>query len=238
MPNQHIFPFGQPLRPVVQADRTPKKLFILGVYASAVHARRPERPLGRLAGTAPPLGTARGRGDSPIGAFVSGDNTMPGETPLHKQVLSSLAGLDIPGYTVDVEQTGVRIDLPNERFAAGERPAGQRQRTLCYTDAIVHQQGRPRVLIEVVHTSPAKPNGIAGLVVNFRKALVDYPIGPYLRHIPPPTVLFPSADGAAKEWCTYRDHALALVAGEVQFLLSAGPRSVTRLRGVRELLPH
>ena len=33
------FPFGQPVRKVVQRDRTPKRVFILGVYASAVHAR-------------------------------------------------------------------------------------------------------------------------------------------------------------------------------------------------------
>lgn len=33
------YPFGQVVRPVVQQDRTPKKVFVLGVYASAVHAR-------------------------------------------------------------------------------------------------------------------------------------------------------------------------------------------------------
>jgi uracil-DNA glycosylase len=33
------FPFGQPLRPVHQKDRSPKDIFILGVYASAVHAQ-------------------------------------------------------------------------------------------------------------------------------------------------------------------------------------------------------
>lgn len=32
------FPFGQPLKKVTQQDRTPKKVFVLGVYASAVHA--------------------------------------------------------------------------------------------------------------------------------------------------------------------------------------------------------
>lgn len=37
--NDLIFPFGQQLRPVVQKDTTPKKVFVLGVYASAVHAR-------------------------------------------------------------------------------------------------------------------------------------------------------------------------------------------------------
>lgn len=33
------FPFGQPVQEVVQTDRTPKSVFVLGVYASAVHAR-------------------------------------------------------------------------------------------------------------------------------------------------------------------------------------------------------
>jgi hypothetical protein len=34
-----IFPFGEEVRKVEQKDRTPKQVFILGVYASAVHAR-------------------------------------------------------------------------------------------------------------------------------------------------------------------------------------------------------
>ena len=33
------FPFGQPVQEVVQTDRIPKGVFVLGVYASAVHAR-------------------------------------------------------------------------------------------------------------------------------------------------------------------------------------------------------
>ena len=33
------FPFGQPLKLVKQRDRSPKKVFVLGVYASAVHAK-------------------------------------------------------------------------------------------------------------------------------------------------------------------------------------------------------
>ena len=35
----YIFPFGQKLHPLVQEDKSPKKVFVLGVYASAVHAR-------------------------------------------------------------------------------------------------------------------------------------------------------------------------------------------------------
>jgi uracil-DNA glycosylase len=33
------FPSGQSIRKVTQTDRTPKRVFVLGVYASAVHAR-------------------------------------------------------------------------------------------------------------------------------------------------------------------------------------------------------
>jgi hypothetical protein len=39
MNTDYVFPFGQPLHAVQQQDRNPKKVFVLGVYASAVHAR-------------------------------------------------------------------------------------------------------------------------------------------------------------------------------------------------------
>lgn len=35
----YYYPFGEKLRPLVQEDRSAKKVFVLGVYASAVHAR-------------------------------------------------------------------------------------------------------------------------------------------------------------------------------------------------------
>ena len=38
-PIAYRFPFGQTVKEVCQTDRTPKEVFILGVYASAVHAR-------------------------------------------------------------------------------------------------------------------------------------------------------------------------------------------------------
>ena len=40
----YYYPFGEELKPVVQQDRTPKKVFVLGVYASAVHARWTQGP--------------------------------------------------------------------------------------------------------------------------------------------------------------------------------------------------
>ena len=36
---KYYFPFGETVHPLSQQDRTPKKIFVLGVYASAVHAR-------------------------------------------------------------------------------------------------------------------------------------------------------------------------------------------------------
>ena len=36
---RYYYPFGETLHPLVQQDRSPKKVFVLGVYASAVHAR-------------------------------------------------------------------------------------------------------------------------------------------------------------------------------------------------------
>lgn len=35
----YYYPFGQTVKPLRQEDKTPKKVFVLGVYASAVHAR-------------------------------------------------------------------------------------------------------------------------------------------------------------------------------------------------------
>lgn len=39
MEQELYFPFGQQLKKVEQKDKTPKEAFVLGVYASAVHAR-------------------------------------------------------------------------------------------------------------------------------------------------------------------------------------------------------
>lgn len=36
---KYLYPFGQQVHTLVLQDRTPKKVFVLGVYASAVHAR-------------------------------------------------------------------------------------------------------------------------------------------------------------------------------------------------------
>lgn len=35
----YVFPFGQLVKTVKQKDQTPKKVFVLGVHGSAIHAR-------------------------------------------------------------------------------------------------------------------------------------------------------------------------------------------------------
>lgn len=39
MAERYYFPFGEKLKKIEQKDKSPKKVFVLGVYASAVHAR-------------------------------------------------------------------------------------------------------------------------------------------------------------------------------------------------------
>ena len=36
---KYHYPFGEVVHSLVQVDRSPKKVFVLGVYASAVHAK-------------------------------------------------------------------------------------------------------------------------------------------------------------------------------------------------------
>ena len=74
-----------------------------------------------------------------------------------------------------------------------------------------------------------------GVAANYIKALVRYPIAPYLCHVPPPVVLFLDDGRAAETWTTYREQALDLVRGAVREILAAGPRTTVRLLGRREL---
>ena len=51
---KYYYPFGEELKRVVQQDRTPKKVFVLGVYASAVHAKWMKPGIPQGAGTLEP----------------------------------------------------------------------------------------------------------------------------------------------------------------------------------------
>ncbi len=91
-------------------------------------------------------------------------------SPIHKNVLLSLEEVSgrIPGFSMEIEKCGNRLDLPNEWFARKAKPPRQREKSLCHTDAVLCTSGTrtPRILIEVVDSSPTSPNGITGLTVN------------------------------------------------------------------------
>jgi hypothetical protein len=92
---------------------------------------------------------------------------MHEDSALHQKVLQSLKKLKVPGHgTPLVEETGGRLDLPNNNFQLNRKGEAQRKRSLCYIDAIIHAERLPRVLIEVVDKNPTSPNGITGLTVN------------------------------------------------------------------------
>lgn len=77
-----------------------------------------------------------------------------------------------------------------------------------------------------------------GFPANFKKALVYYPITDYLRHMPPPSVLFLNANRAETDWDAYEPHALHLIQDEINYVISSPQRRDTRLVGVNELLPN
>lgn len=231
---------------------------------------------------------------------------MTKDSRLHDQVLHSLEDLKIQGYEPSIEKRGNRHDLPNPLFVSQQKCDAQRKRSLCYTDAIIHAEHVPRLLIEIVDKNPTRPNGITGLTVNvdrvaeihpnidllfvvlaemkafycrdckgghklsngakqtcftkqfgmcrddvtfrsllhegkpanFKKALIDYPIGDYLKNIAPPTVLFLNVNKVKDEWDAYRDHAIQLVQKEVNHIVSSPPQRETRLVCVCELMPN
>lgn len=63
-----VFPFGEPVHNIIQTDRTPKRVFVLGVYASAVHAKW-------IDGNRKTIVTALGIASEPY-IFWCGDNAV------------------------------------------------------------------------------------------------------------------------------------------------------------------
>jgi hypothetical protein len=84
----------------------------------------------------------------------------------HWLVLQSLKGQKIKDLEFRIEEPGGRLDLPNPKLFAKQKDPGQRKKNLCYTDAILPANDLPRVLVEIVDSSPKSPNGITGLTIN------------------------------------------------------------------------
>jgi len=79
----------------------------------------------------------------------------------------------------------------------------------------------------------------AGLATNYRKALLDYPIAPYLRTIRVPSVLFLNSERIMSDWRTYETIAAALIDGHVRRRLESAERNTDPVfEGLEQLLPE
>lgn len=93
------YPFGRPVEPVVQRDRAPKPIFILGVYASAVHARW------FLPGTSRPVVQALAVASEPA-IFWTGDEA---------EARQIIAGIPVPPSMGRLEPADGRYNGPSGR---------------------------------------------------------------------------------------------------------------------------
>ncbi len=78
-----------------------------------------------------------------------------------------------------------------------------------------------------------------GLVMNYRKALLDYPIAPYLRTIRAPSVLFLNSDRIMNDWRTYQPKVLSLIKTHIRNRIQNADRNTNPMFvGVEELFPE
>ncbi|HEU5002355.1 MAG TPA: hypothetical protein VFW71_06195 [Actinomycetota bacterium] len=122
-----FFPFGQPVRRVEQADRSPKRAFVLGVYASAVHARWTRE--GRQ------LVSALAVASEPT-MFWQGDRA---------EAEAVIASVDVPPGCGSLESAGDRFNGPSGR-ALDDRyltPLGLRRPDVWLCDLLPEARANP-----------------------------------------------------------------------------------------------
>jgi hypothetical protein len=230
---------------------------------------------------------------------------------IHHQVLNLLKAerilIEQKAYQFLIEQSGGRLDLPH--LTSTDNEPGQRRKNLLYADCILlDESNKPRMLIEVVSSSPQDPNGIVGLVINldrlarlprgdysgvdllfivpgqikrywcslckqghylsrssqhfpeawkavkanspveilheglamnYRKALLDYPIAPYLQTIRVPSVVFLNSERIMNDWRTYKPIALKLIKTHISQRIQDANRNINPVFvGVEQLFPE
>lgn len=133
------FPFGEPITPVCQVDRSSKAVFVLGVYASAVHARWVDEDgsiiVNALAVASEPEIFWRGSGASDV---IAGIAVPPGAGRLHPasktlngpsgQTLDAAFLRPLLGQFEDVRNQAWLCDLlPESRCNPSQRAALDRE---------------------------------------------------------------------------------------------------------------
>ncbi len=211
-------------------------------------------------------------------------------------------------YRFLIDQKGGRLDLPQDLTPPGIEPEQHRENFLYADCVLLDKSNKPRMLIEVVSSSPQDLNGIVGLVVNldrlarfprgdysgvdllfivlgqikkywcslckrahhvsrdsqhfskaweavkdhspaeilhegmamnYRKALLDYPIAPYLRTIRAPSVLFLNSERVMNDWRTYQPTVLSLVTTHIRRRIQDPDRNTNPVFvGVEQLFPE
>lgn len=148
------YPFGGVVKPVVQRDRSPKPLFVLGVYASAVHARwfRP--------GQTRPAVQALAVASEPS-IFWTGERT---------EAASIIASIPIPAEAGRLEPAEDRFNGPSgrtldEAILAPLGPGKWSRRDAWLADLVPHtllNPGQQRAL--ATHYAPYVTQGAAPVV--------------------------------------------------------------------------
>lgn len=233
------FPFGSRLLPVQQTDRTPKPLFVLGVYASAVHAKwideRGKTLVKALAVASEPYIFWRGEDAEqiisrlavPTGAGrlepASDGLNGPSGIALDRQFLEPLGHDRGTAWLCDL--------LPESRMNPSQAKAIQR----CYRPRM-DQFGLPEPTIPAFHKSEANTDKRREEILDELKAsgarrivvLGDIPIQQFIRPLSPDgprnlSHLVELAGGYGRPWTT------SLNGYEVEVIGLCHPRQAARL---------
>lgn len=144
--SEYFFPFGQPLTKIQQRpeNRTKKKAFVLGVYASAVHAKwidkNGKQKVSALAVASEPDIFWRGENAEQIISAIKipqelGKLTVPANKELNGPSGRSLDKLFLTPLGLDRKSTWLCDLLPESRVNESQRKAIDKH----YTDAIIKQ---------------------------------------------------------------------------------------------------
>lgn len=195
MSQPYFFPFGMPVRAVEQKDRSPKKAFVLGVYASAVHARW-------VGADGKQKVTALAVASEPE-IFWRGDNAA--EIISSIQIPAELGRLEVPKNTSFNGPSGMALDhhflaplglsrkdvwlcdlLPESRVNPAQRAAIEKHYNSVadqyglppatvpdFDDSLVRSQARRNQILEELHQSQADTIILLG----------DYPVKYFLKEV-------------------------------------------------------
>lgn len=152
MTKNYYFPFGQKLKKVEQKERKPKKVFVLGVYASAVHARwvdkNGKQKVSALAVASEPEIFWTGNNAKKIISEIKipeqlGRLTVPTNKMLNGPSGRALDSLFLKPLGYDRKEAWLCDLLPESRVNEKQRKAIDKH----YSDSLIEKFGLPKATI-------------------------------------------------------------------------------------------